>query len=191
MVLEMKLIVGLGNPGRQYARHRHNVGFKAIDRLADHHGIRGEKRKFHSIMAQGDILGTPCVLLRPTTYMNRSGMAVCAALHYYKLDPDDSLVVVDDTALPCGQIRLRAAGSTGGHNGLADIELGLKTRAFPRLRIGVDDSGLVPQDQYVLSPFTSEQLERLEPAIEQACACIESWTNTDIDAVMAHYNART
>ena len=98
----MKLIVGLGNPGRQYARHRHNVGFKAIDRLADHHGIRGEKRKFHSIMAQGDILGTPCVLLRPTTYMNRSGMAVCAALHYYTLDPDDSLVVVDDAASHVG-----------------------------------------------------------------------------------------
>ena len=185
----MKLIVGLGNPGREYVQTRHNVGHLLVQRLVEHHGLTGPKTKFHSNFFQGDILGAPCVLLQPLTYMNRSGTAVLEAMNFYKLEPGNSLIAVDDPALACGQIRLRASGSAGGHNGLSDIERVLSTQAYPRLRIGIDHHGPMIQHEYVLRRFTAEQLERLEPALERARLCVESWTTTDIETVMSRYNA--
>ncbi|MEE9212678.1 MAG: aminoacyl-tRNA hydrolase [Phycisphaeraceae bacterium] len=185
----MRLIVGLGNPGSQYARTRHNVGFMVVDRLAARHDLSGRRVKFHAGVLEGRIHGQRCVLMQPTTYMNRSGLAVREAVGFYQLDPQRMLVIVDDTALPCGTIRLRAGGSAGGHNGLSDIECVLNTSNYPRLRIGVDPPGPVPQADYVLRRFTPAQLEQVEPALEHACDAIECWLVDDIERVMSRYNA--
>ena len=135
----MKLIVGLGNPGSEYAKTRHNAGFMAIDRLATRYGLTNPKTKFHAGVLDGHIQDHRCVLLQPMTFMNRSGLAVGEATRFYKIDPEiDLLIIVDDVALPLGQIRIRPEGGPGGHNGLVDVERALGTRAYPRLRIGFD-----------------------------------------------------
>ncbi|MEM8495987.1 MAG: aminoacyl-tRNA hydrolase, partial [Planctomycetota bacterium] len=133
----MKLIVGLGNPGPQYAETRHNAGFMAIDALARRHGLMGERGKFHALTLEGAIPAGGGLhrvsLLKPITFMNRSGQSVQEARAFFKLEPTDILVLVDDIALPTGGLRLRATGSAGGHNGLKDIERVLGTRDYPRL----------------------------------------------------------
>lgn len=187
----MKLIVGLGNPGSEYAKTRHNVGFMVTERLAQRHGLTGVKTKFHAGVLEGPIAGEKCVLMQPMTYMNRSGLAVGEAMRFYKLEPADLLVVVDDVALPCGTIRLRAGGSAGGHNGLADIERVLTTRQYPRLRMGIDPPPpRVRQKDWVLGRFSPEQLEALEAALEQACDAIESWIAEGVEKTMSVFNAR-
>jgi PTH1 family peptidyl-tRNA hydrolase len=186
----MRLIVGLGNPGREYERTRHNAGFMVVDHLASRHGFAPPRTRFRSLFTEGVVLGVRCAILKPNTYMNLSGTAVREAVAFYKLDPDDVLVVVDDVALPCGAIRLRSGGSAGGHNGLTDIEKALGTQAYPRLRIGIDPPGRLRQADYVLGRFSPEQVAALEPAISRACDCIEGWLTTDIDQVMNRYNAR-
>ena len=194
----MKLIVGLGNPGSEYARTRHNAGFMVLEHLAARHGLAGAKpkAKFHSAMLEGAIAGSRCVLLQPMTYMNRSGLAVGEAVTFYKLGwRDDSalrdlMVVVDDLALPAGRLRLRAEGSAGGHNGLADIERALSSSAYPRLRVGIDAPGQVPQVDYVLGAFTAGQMANLEPALDRACDAIECWITAGIDEAMTRYNTK-
>ncbi len=188
----MKLIVGLGNPGPEYARTRHNAGFMAIDRLATRHGLSGAKSKFHAGVLEGAIAGDKCVLLQPVTYMNRSGLAVGEAVAFYKLALSDLLIVVDDVALPVGRLRLRAGGSAGGHNGLADIERALGTSEYPRLRIGIDPptsgGGRVRQHDYVLGRFSPDQVLKLEPLLDVACHAIESWIADGIAKAMSLYN---
>lgn len=184
----MKLIVGLGNPGTQYAHTRHNAGFMAIDRLANRHAIAGVKSRFHAGVLEGRIAEEKVLLMQPTTYMNRSGLAVADAVSFYKIEPSDLLVLVDDIALDCGQIRLRASGSAGGHNGLSDIEQKLGTRDYPRLRLGIDPRGRVPQVDYVLGKFNPDQLDRFDPALWRACDCTEAWLRDGIERAMTMYN---
>ena len=187
----MKLIVGLGNPGTEYAKTRHNAGFMVLDHLAQRHGLAGPKSKFRSGVLDGVVAGCRCLLVEPMTYMNRSGLAVGEVAQFYKLDPESELlVVVDDVALPAGQIRIRHEGGTGGHNGLADIQRALGTRRYPRLRIGIDPPGRIVQADYVLGAFTPEQRTRLEPAIGRACDAIECWLNNGIEAAMNRYNVQ-
>ena len=185
----MKLIVGLGNPGPEYEATRHNAGFMVVDRLARRHGLTGPRMRFHAGVLEGPVAGHKCLLMQPTTYMNRSGLAVGEAAAFYKLAPADLLVVVDDVALPAGRIRLRGEGSAGGHNGLADIERALGTAAYPRLRIGIDPPGRVPQKDYVLGRFKPEQLLAIDTACDRACDCIESWIRDGIEKTMSLYNA--
>ena len=188
----MKLIVGLGNPGTEYRNTRHNAGFMAIERLAQRHGLDAAKMKFDAGVIEGAIPAGGrlhrVVLMQPTTYMNRSGQAVIAAMNFFKLDADDLLVLVDDIALPCGRIRLRATGSAGGHNGLKDIERVLGSRDYPRLRIGVDPPGRIPQVDYVLGRFTAEQREALDPALDGACRATECWLEHGIARTMSDFN---
>ncbi|XAL99207.1 aminoacyl-tRNA hydrolase [Phycisphaeraceae bacterium D3-23] len=195
----MKLIVGLGNPGPEYAKTRHNVGFMLVDRLATRHNLTGAKHKFHSGVLDGEIFCGPdgtmsphrCLLMQPMTYMNRSGLAVAEAVRFYKLEPTtDVLVLVDDIALDCGVIRLRAGGSSGGHNGLTDIERALGTRDYPRLRIGVDPKGRVPQKDYVLGRFTPEQWDRTDPALDRGVKCIEMWLSEGLEKAASLFNAK-
>lgn len=186
----MKLIVGLGNPGREYEKTRHNAGFDAIDRLADRYGLRGGKSKFHGMVVESMIEGEKCVLLKPMTYMNRSGLSVGEAASFYKLQPQDVLILVDDVALPVGTIRLRAEGGAGGHNGLLDIERALGTRSYVRLRIGIDPPGRARQVDYVLARFSKDQREALDPALEAACDAIERWIREGVDKAMSLSNAR-
>lgn len=189
----MKVIVGLGNPGLQYERTRHNAGFMAIDRLARTHA-RGSiaRARFNAACLDAEIAGEKCLLLKPTTYMNLSGRAVAEAVRFYKLAPaTDLLVLVDDVALPVGAIRLRADGSAGGHNGLADIERSLGTAVYPRCRIGV---GAKPahmiQSDWVLSRFTPEEQPDLDRSIEQASSAAILFVEKGIDAAMNRFNTR-
>lgn len=186
----MKLIVGLGNPGREYDQTRHNAGFMVVDRLSSRHSLGPARAKFHAGVIEGRIAGERVMLMQPTTFMNRSGLAVGEAARFHKLEPSDVLVVVDDVALPVGTIRMRASGSAGGHNGLSDIERVLTTRDYPRLRIGIDPPGRAPQKDYVLSRFTRSQLQALEPAMDQACDAIESYLTHGIDKTMSLFNGK-
>lgn len=187
----MRLIVGLGNPGPEYVATRHNAGFMVVDRLARRHAAGADRAMFHGLVMDGQVAGARCLLLKPMTYMNRSGQSVGEAVGFYKLDPAaDVLVVVDDVALPAGRIRLRAGGSAGGHNGLTDIERALGTREYPRLRIGIDSPGRVPQRDYVLGRFSPDQVKLLEPALDAACDAIECWITDGIDKAMTRYNVK-
>ena len=185
----MKLIVGLGNPGTEYIKTRHNAGFMAVERLAQRHTISGVKSNFHAGVLDGQVAGHRCLLVQPMTFMNRSGLTVSEAMNFYKLDPEDLLVIVDEVALDVGTIRLRATGSAGGHNGLKDIEAKLGTADYPRLRIGVGSPTRAARKDFVLGRFTEEQLADLSPALDRTCDCIESWLNDGIEKTMSLYNA--
>lgn len=185
----MHLIVGLGNPGSEYAKTRHNAGFMVLDRLANRHGITGVKSRFNAGVLDGQVAGHRCILAQPMTYMNRSGTTVSEAVNFYKLELKDLLVVVDEAALPVGTIRLRASGSAGGHNGLRDIEEKLGTEDYPRLRIGVESPTRASRKDFVLGRFTEEQLAELDPALERACDAIESWLKHGIGKTMSLFNA--
>jgi len=185
----VKLIVGLGNPGPEYAKTRHNAGFMAVERLAQRHDITGVKTNFHAGVLDGLVAGHRCLLVQPMTYMNRSGLTVSEAMNFYKLEPQDLLVIVDEAALDVGTIRLRAGGSAGGHNGLKDIEAKLGTSDYPRLRIGVNSPTRASRKDFVLGRFSEEQLAELDPALDRACNCIECWLNDGIEKAMSLYNA--
>jgi len=163
-----------------------------LDRLALRHHLTGVKTKFHCGVLDGLVAGEHCLLAQPMTFRNRSGSAVGEAVKFYKLDPaTDLLIIVDDVALPVGQIRLRDKGGTGGHNGLADIERVLGTRTYGRLRLGIDPPGRIPQADYVLGKFTSTQLTQLETAIDRACDAIECWLREGMAQAMNRYNTAT
>jgi len=194
----MKLITGLGNPGSQYERTRHNVGFMALDLFAQKHGAANFRIAHESFMADVLLNGEKILLLKPQTYMNLSGRAVASAMQFYKLSLADLLVVVDDVALPAGTIRLRASGSTGGHNGLRDIELavgavataaGRSGQDYNRLRIGVDAPLNIPQKDYVLTAFTPEQKPRMEAALKAAVEAMGVWAAEGIVTAMNKFNA--
>jgi len=185
-------MVGLGNPGVEYQDTRHNLGFVVIDRLARRTAPGAiAKGKFHGHFIESDIDGERVLLLRPTTFMNRSGLSVAEAMTFYKLDPkEDLLVMTDDVALPPGAIRLRASGSAGGHNGLADIETKLGTHEYARLRIGIGTPNNRPQKDHVLGHISSEERELIEPALEEAVAAAMCWAREGISTAMNKFNRR-
>jgi PTH1 family peptidyl-tRNA hydrolase len=199
----MKLVVGLGNPGREYVATRHNVGFELVDRLASRFGWVATpeqfntqaKNKFDALVLDGAATlagggSDKLLLLKPMTYMNLSGRSVQAAMAFYQLAPADILVALDDIALPSGKIRIRAGGSSGGHNGLKDIERALSTPQYPRLRIGIDaPPPRVPQADYVLGKFTPDQRKALEPALGRAADAVATWIDKGIESAMSQFNA--
>jgi len=192
----MKLVVGLGNPGSEYSGTRHNIGFEVVDRFASKLGWpEVNKKRFDGLTIDGNIdLLTggieKVLLLKPLTFMNLSGKSVQAAMSFYQLTPADIVIVLDDLALPCGRLRLRGSGSSGGHNGLKDIERVLSTNEYPRLRIGIDPAPApVKGRDYVLGRFTSEQRKQLEPAIDRACGAITTWIDKGIKSAMSLFNA--
>ncbi len=185
----MHLIVGLGNPGSEYAKTRHNAGFMVLERLANRHGITGVKSRFSAGVLDGQVAGHRCLLAQPMTYMNRSGTTVGEAVNFYKLELEKVMVVVDEVAIDVGKIRMRASGSAGGHNGLSDIEQRLGTQDYPRLRIGVGAPTRAARRDFVLGRFTEDQLANLDPALDKACDAIECWLNDGISKAMSLYNA--
>ena len=188
----MKLIVGLGNPGREYDKTRHNAGFVAIDRLAARVAPGATPRgRFNGAVVEASIGAEQCLLLKPTTYMNRSGQSIAEAINFYKLDPPrDLFVISDDVALPAGSIRLRPGGGAGGHNGLTDIERALGSDAYPRLRIGiVPTPEFMDQADYVLGWFTDEQWALVDPAITKAAEAAEMFVRRGLEAAMNTFNA--
>jgi PTH1 family peptidyl-tRNA hydrolase len=200
----MRLVVGLGNPGSEYVGTRHNIGWEVVDRLAQRLGWiskseefnRLAKTKFDGLAMDATISlhgsgGTEkLLLLKPTTYMNLSGRSVQSAMAFYQLAPTDVIIVLDDVALPCGKLRIRTGGSSGGHNGLKDIERALGTSQYPRLRIGIDPPPpRHPQRDYVLGRFTAEQRAKIDPAVDRAAGAIMTWIESGITTAMNRFNA--
>lgn len=194
----MKLIVGLGNPGREYVATRHNIGWEVIDALAVRLGWiskpeefnRLARSNFDGLTLDGSASSERLMLLKPTTYMNVSGRSVQPAMAFYQLAPSDVMVVVDELALPCGKIRLRAGGSSGGHNGLKDIERALGTSEYPRLRLGIDPPlPPVTGKDYVLGKFTEAQRQQMNPAINRATSALITWIEKGIQTAMNQFNA--
>ncbi|MFQ3610645.1 MAG: aminoacyl-tRNA hydrolase [Fimbriimonadales bacterium] len=186
-----RLIVGLGNPGEEYAGTRHNAGFWVVSLLARRHAIPLKTLRHHSKYGIGAIQGVPVLLALPMTYMNRSGDAVRALLKAYHLTPQQMLVVYDDVALPLGTLRVRADGSAGGQKGMKSIIQALGTEAFPRLRIGV---GPAPQGcdlaDFVLSPFDESERPLARQMMELGADAAEAWLTQPIEQVMAQFNRR-
>lgn len=189
---EMFLIVGLGNPGRQYEHTRHNVGFDVMDALADKYNISISEKKHRALCGKGVIGGQKVVLAKPQTYMNLSGESVAELLHYYKLDPEsEMLVIFDDISLAPGGIRIRKKGSAGGHNGIKNIIAQTGTQNFMRVKVGVGEKpkGWDLAD-HVLGRFDAADRERVETAIGDAVAATELVLSGEIDAAMNEFNGK-
>lgn len=167
---EAWLIVGLGNPGKQYERTRHNCGFRAIDLLAKNLGCKIDKAKFQGLYGQVNIDGKKLFLLKPMTYMNLSGRSVLQLSAYYNIPPQRIIVLFDDISLEPGRLRIRADGSAGGHNGIKSIIQELGSQAFPRVKIGVGAKPHPEQDlaDWVLSTFSASEEKALSAALKQA-----------------------
>ena len=188
----MKLVVGLGNPGSEYEHTRHNVGFRVVDKFALKHGWKWSERRNHAVLASGILGLEKVVLAKPITFMNLSGQAVGELVRWYKIQPEDVLVVYDELDLPPGKVRLRARGSAAGHNGLRDIIHHLHTNAFPRLRIGIGHSanshikgkdhvlGVPTQDERILLEYGEDRaVEAIEMVIRQGLSSTMNIVNTD------------
>jgi PTH1 family peptidyl-tRNA hydrolase len=185
---QMKMVVGLGNPGKEYAGTRHNMGFKVIDSLAETLAIDVKKRKFGARVGTGELGDKKLILLKPWQFMNRSGEAVAKAVGFYKVPLSELLVVTDDMALEPGRIRIRAKGSAGGHNGLADIINKLGTSQFGRLRAGIGPSQEQEAIDYVLDrPMRRERL-LLDKAVERAKEAVLCWLEFGIEETMNKFN---
>ncbi|MGN0484920.1 MAG: aminoacyl-tRNA hydrolase [Lachnospiraceae bacterium] len=188
----MYVIAGLGNPTAQYAKTRHNIGFDTIDALADQYQIDVSTKKHKALIGKGMIEGQKVLLVKPQTYMNLSGESIAEVLDYYKVDPEEELLVIfDDISLEPGNIRIRKKGSAGGHNGIKDIIAMTDTQNFSRIKVGVGEKpkGWDLAD-YVLGRFSSEDREKVEEAIQEAIEAVGMIVNGEIDAAMNRFNAK-
>ncbi|MCU9615286.1 aminoacyl-tRNA hydrolase [Caldibacillus lycopersici] len=185
----MKLIVGLGNPGKQYEDTRHNIGFKVIDEISSRLNIRLDEMKFNGIFGKGTINGEKVILLKPLTFMNLSGESVAPLMRYYDIPVENLLVIYDELDLPVGKIRLRYKGSAGGHNGIKSIIAHVGTQEFNRIRIGIDrpEQGY-PIPNYVLGKFSKEEQEVLKDSIAKSAQACEMWIEKPFQEVMNKYN---
>lgn len=185
----MKLIVGLGNPGKRYERTRHNAGFLVVDRLAQRHSVRIEKRLNEVLVGEWRDDGARVILAKPQTFMNRSGSAVMNLLHECQGAPDDLLVVYDDLDLPFGRIRIRAKGSAAGHRGMLSILEHLGDAPFSRVRVGIGrpPMGVDPAD-YVLSPFDGEEAVEFDKVIGRAADAVDCFVSEGLQRAMELYN---
>lgn len=187
----MKLIVGLGNPTDKYEGTRHNVGFEVIDKIADEYGIGLDTIKNKGVYGKGRIEGQTVILLKPMTFMNLSGESVSAVAAYYKIDPEDIIVVYDDINLDVGRLRIRGKGSAGGHNGIKNIIAHLHTDEFPRVRVGV---GMKPSRMdladYVLSRFKDDEREQIETGYDNAVKAVALLVQDELDQAMNNYNGK-
>ena len=184
----MKLVLGLGNPGRAFARGRHNVGFWCIDSLARKYDIRLGQRRRVAVLGEGSITGEQVVLARPRTFMNRSGLAARYLLDRFRIDASALLVVYDDMDLPVGKLRIRPQGSSAGHKGMESIIAEVGTVCFPRLRIGIGR----PQGQdavpFVLGPFSREEAVTIRETIDRAVEAVAWITQHGLAEAMDRYN---
>jgi PTH1 family peptidyl-tRNA hydrolase len=184
----MKLVVGLGNPGRQYDGTRHNLGFAVVDRLAARCGAALERERFGGRFAKCTVRGIDTVLLEPMRFMNLSGDSVVEAATFFKIEPADLLVIADDINLKLGTIRIRPGGSAGGHNGLDDCIRALGTADFARLRIGVGPFDGADATGFVLGRFTSAERKTIEPRLDRAAEAAECWIEHGTERAAGRFN---
>jgi PTH1 family peptidyl-tRNA hydrolase len=182
---QIRLIVGLGNPGPEYNGTRHNIGFEVVDRLVAEWGLTWEHSKsWHVLWAKGE----KAILVKPTSYMNRSGEPVQAVAHFYKIDPREMLVVLDDMALPLGRLRARPDGGTAGHNGLESIIVQFGTEEIPRLRIGIGAAPVEGATDYVLGRFFEEERPLVEKTIGRAVDAVKCAIDNGLLSAMNQFN---
>jgi peptidyl-tRNA hydrolase, PTH1 family len=188
----MKLVVGLGNPGRRYEGTRHNIGFLVVVALGRKFATGKVKERFQGEVVEADLEGEKALLLAPSTYMNASGASVLAARDFYKVPNEDLMVVCDDMNLPLGKLRVRSGGSSGGQKGLEDIIRRFGSEDFARLRIGI---GAAPPGwdwaNYVLSKFSKEEMPEIEQAVTRAAEAVVVWARQGVATCMNRYNAKT
>lgn len=185
------IIAGLGNPGRKYEMTRHNAGFLAMDLLAVQEGFDFKKLKFHSLIADADIAGKRCLLMKPQTMMNNSGEAIFEAAGFYKIPDENIIVLYDDVSLDVGRLRIRRKGSAGGHNGIKSIISCIGGEDFPRIKIGVGKKPSADYDlaDWVLSDFPKDKQIDLKKSLENAIEAAKLIINDDIDKAMNLYNS--
>ena len=188
----MFIIAGLGNPDRQYEGTRHNAGFDVIDRIAEKYNIAVDTKKHRACIGKGIIGGQKVLLAKPQTYMNLSGESICSLVDYYKIDEENELLVVyDDISLDVGQLRIRAKGSAGGHNGIKNIIAHLGTQVFPRIKVGVGEKpkGYDLAD-YVLGHFSKAEKERMEEGYDNAVRAAEMIVTGQLNEAMNEFNRK-
>lgn len=188
----MFIIAGLGNPTREYEGTRHNVGFDVIDVLSEKYNIAVDTKKHRAYIGKGMIAGQKVILAKPQTYMNLSGESIRSLLDYYKADEEHELIVIyDDVSLGVGQLRIRAKGSAGGHNGIKNIIAHLGGQVFPRIKIGVGEKPpRYDLADYVLGHFTKEERAKMEEGYESAAKAVEMIVSGDIEAAMNEFNRK-
>lgn len=186
----MKLIVGLGNPGREYEKTRHNSGFMVMDLIAQELRVDININKFKGLYAKTNVKGESVILLKPQTYMNLSGESVREIMDYFKIDKEDLLVIYDDLDLPVGKIRLRSKGSAGGQNGVKNIIQHLGSQEFNRIRVGIGKDTRIPVVDYVLGKVKKEELIDFEEALVDAKNAAIHSINNDFNQTMSEYNKK-
>lgn len=186
----MKLIIGLGNPGKEYEKTRHNTGFLVMDEIGKELNIDINQRKFKSIIGTGKYKGESILLMKPQTYMNLSGEALIQAVKFYQMDIKDILVIYDDLDLPVGKLRLRENGSAGGQNGIKSIINHLHTQEFKRIRVGIDNNKMIPTADYVLGKVRKDEMEDYLNSIQRAKEAAIKFIEMEFNDVMTIYNRK-
>ena len=184
----MKLIVGLGNPGREYEKTRHNIGFMAIDRIVDSLGISFDKKKFNGSYCVSNVNGKKVMFLKPLEYMNLSGNVIGRFVKFFDIDVNDILIIHDDLDMDLGRIKLKSHGSSGGHNGLKNIEANLGTQEYKRLKIGISNDKRFDTKDYVLGKFSSSDMEVLNPILDKMPSVFNDFLSISFIMLMNKYN---
>lgn len=186
----MYVIVGLGNPGLGYQKTRHNIGFMALDMLAEKIGVKIKDKKFSGLLGEGELAGQKVILVKPQTYMNLSGECVQQVLHFYKLPPEKLIVLCDDVDLPVGSLRIRAKGSAGTHNGLKNIIACIHSENFPRIRMGCGQDVSLQLRDYVLKKPSKAEMMELRQVYDQAAQAVALMVNGDIEGAQSRFNKK-
>ena len=184
----MKLIVGLGNPGKEYEKTRHNIGFMTIDQYADKLGVSITKEKYNGLYVETNINGEKTILLKPQSYINLSGEVIRRFIDFYKIDIEDILIIHDDLDLEVGTYRVKQQGSSGGHNGLKNIELHLGTQEYKRIKIGISNNKLMDTKDYVLGKISKEEQEKIDEVKNVVMDILDDYFKMTFDQLMAKYN---
>lgn len=184
------IVAGLGNIGKQYERTRHNIGFLAIDFIAERLGVKIDRVRFHATTAEASVAGHRVLLMKPTTLMNNSGVAIGEAAAFYKIPPERVIVLSDDISLPVGKIRIKRHGSAGGHNGLKSIIAHLSSEEFPRIKIGVGQKPTPEYDlvNWVLGVFPKEDIEKISERFSDITSGVSDIISGNIDGAMNKYS---
>ena len=184
----MKLIVGLGNPGREYEKTRHNIGFMAIDRIVDSLGLKFDKNKFNGSYCVSNVNGEKVMFLKPLEYMNLSGNVVGRFVKFFDIDVSDILIIHDDLDMDLGRIKLRPRGSSGGHNGLKNIEANLGTQDYKRVKVGISNDKRFDTKDYVLGKFSRKDRKEIEEFLPKTVEILNDFVKLDFEKVMSKYN---
>lgn len=186
----MYVIAGLGNPGKKYENTRHNMGFITVDQLAEKHDIKVDKLKFKALVGEGRIAGQKVLLVKPQTYMNLSGESIREVMHFYKLEPENLIVIYDDIDIELGALRIRKFGSAGTHNGMKSVVYQLQSDRFPRIRIGIGNQKKGDLVDFVIGGFSKEEVPVLEETVTKAVGAIECMLESDVDIAMNRFNTK-